>query len=129
MDEVKKVKLTRGFTDPEQSKLVLELGIPADSADGFYDNGDLECGYLYVYPIPDEKRYSDYRDQDNTPCWSVNRLFDIIKAYSSHGGNGYIWFDISENSYSKTLVESCIHQIEHDIRIGEIKIENLVFDF
>ena len=73
--------LQSNFTTPEQSKRLLELGVPADSAD---------CYYQYL------KRYNEFAGpivfagNDNftinqnsfpndeiIPCWSVGRLMEI----------------------------------------------------
>lgn len=79
-------KLQNNFTTPEQSKRLLEVGVPADSADMLWDG----C----VYPtdgweFDDFPTYSDkpfsyyqslYRQEDVAhilPCWSVGRLMAI----------------------------------------------------
>lgn len=80
--------LQSNFTTPEQSKRLLELGVPADSAD---------C-YMLVYAPEYEgiprpfflfpKTYEYIKDfnaryGDKTmPCWSVGRLIEIIKICS-----------------------------------------------
>ena len=79
-------KLQNNYTTPEQSKRLLELGVPAGSADMLWDG----C----VYPtdgweFEDFPTYSDkpfsyyqslYRQEDVVhilPCWSVGRLMEI----------------------------------------------------
>lgn len=58
--------LQNNFTTPEQSKRLLELGVPADSADCFFtDSGKMEIkntAFDILY----------------TPCWSVGRLMEIF---------------------------------------------------
>ena len=77
-------KLQNDFTTPEQSKRLLELGVPADSA-----NFACDCNL-----ISGEKHYSLFALEDMTfleykhrwenpctyiiPCWSVGRLIEII---------------------------------------------------
>ena len=75
-------KLQNDFTTPEQSKRLLELGVPADSAN-----------YVYVY-YEDENSLRMILQQDITyavysesvkllpnrktaPCWSAGRLMEI----------------------------------------------------
>ena len=61
------------FTTPEQSKRLLELGVPADSANCFYDHykkleirtyGQLDSGFF--------ETYSKF-----ILCWSVGQLIEI----------------------------------------------------
>lgn len=83
-------KLQNNFTTPEQSKRLLELGVPADSADCFYSH------YIKTYAHSEyteilwhrprfitEGNIPNYsaRLMDGTqtylPCWSVGRLMEI----------------------------------------------------
>ena len=61
-------KLQRNFTTPEQSKRLLELGVPADSADMYYTRTN---------PIPKVYIEGTTRHAYHTPCWSVGRLIEI----------------------------------------------------
>ncbi len=69
--------LQNNYTTPEQSKRLLELGVPKDSAD---------CFYLREHPdrlciLNDGKTLSELRLQlymaHAMPCWSVGRLMEI----------------------------------------------------
>ena len=82
-------KLQNNFTTPEQSKRLLELGLPADSADMLWDGTyDLENGWEFEdYPTYSDKKYSYYqglyREEDVVnilPCWSVGRLMEIFQV-------------------------------------------------
>lgn len=75
-------KLQNNFTTPEQSKRLLELGVPADSADCYLNgdsviilngktfqenyNEDLDLARLHLIEYP-----------HYLPCWSVGRLMEI----------------------------------------------------
>ena len=70
--------LQNNFTTPEQSKRLLELGVPEDSAD-FVRFKD------YSYPEILRTKYSEYiehltftEQKEYTPCWSFGRLIEII---------------------------------------------------
>lgn len=79
--------LQNNFTTPEQSKRLLELGLPADSADcALEDNG----GIIEIIPLLDKKlsafqkemnRFEEENDYPRfvtyIPCWSVGRLIEI----------------------------------------------------
>lgn len=85
--------LQSNFTTPKQSKRLLELGVPADSADGILRH------YAWADDILDEKywespmvvdsrstisitelldRVIDDEYDKALPCWSVGRLMEII---------------------------------------------------
>lgn len=71
--------LQNNYTTPEQSKRLLELGVPADSADCYWDkyrilpyflfNGDTFQDLLDAYEPEDRNEF--------LPCWSVGRLMEI----------------------------------------------------
>lgn len=68
------MKLYNNFTTKEQSKRLLELGLPIDSADCFFDGWE-----KLVYR---DERYNDSNffetHPECVPCWSVGRLLEII---------------------------------------------------
>lgn len=74
-------KLQNNFTTPEQSNRLLELGVPAKSADCFWSNP--VGSKMYASPIVRNKlsyRCKDWFKKNNyfyTPCWSVGRLIEI----------------------------------------------------
>ena len=74
-------KLQNNFTTPEQSKRLLELGVPADSAD-FYSCLGFE-NLIWIRNTKNELR-EDFFDalinlkSANIPIWSVGRLMEII---------------------------------------------------
>ena len=79
--------LQNNFTSPEQSKRLLELGLPADSADMLWDGiMDINDGWEFEdYPTYTGKPFSYYQllyRQEETmfilPCWSVGRLMEIF---------------------------------------------------
>ena len=67
-------QLQNNFTTPEQSKRLLELGVPADSADCYYENvarKEIRQG---------KEKDNDFFTSNRTkylPCWSVGRLIEI----------------------------------------------------
>ena len=62
--------LQNNYTTPEQSKRLLELGVPADSADCYYNDHDI----LFIAEGVISKFPMTYA---YTPCWSVGRLMEI----------------------------------------------------
>ena len=73
--------LQNNFTTPEQSKRLLELGLPADSADCYHDlslnrRGMLAINGVYSLDVPYNHFFSDGK-HCYLPCWSVGRLIEI----------------------------------------------------
>lgn len=73
--------LQKNYTTPEQSKRLLELGLPSDSADCYYDQyqilnfrTELDYGYDFF-----ELNFRFI------PCWSVGRLIEIYHICVSPG--------------------------------------------
>ena len=60
-------QLQKNFTTVEQSKRLLEMGIPADSADMFRIREDT---------LPIVK--AGYESNVEFPCWSIGRLMEIF---------------------------------------------------
>lgn len=74
-------KLQNNFTTPEQSKRLLELGVPENSADCYNTT-------KHIGKIPEGKTYKNiwqmsvWRKKNDShiemyPCWSVGRLMEI----------------------------------------------------
>lgn len=68
-------KLQNNFTTPEQSKRLLELGVPADSADLYYqDYGSIPM-VVWTETQPQNLIRGILK-----PCWSVGRLIEIYNT-------------------------------------------------
>ena len=115
-------KLQNNFTTPEQSKRLLELGVPADSADLYFpsfENGDksqphllYEWSYSKRVPIGYEKLY--------LPCWSVGRLIEI---YAIASDADFIEFDVYANS--PCVLRELLERFENNIdKLDFLKLED-----
>lgn len=109
-------KLKNNFTTPEQSKGLLELGVPAWTADCYYK--------MNLYSFKTEMCFTK---EDNllyhyTPCWSVGRLIDIHRVSTTLPDEEYLfpfWKDQEDN------VEWAIRVLESGIRTGNIDFSKL----
>lgn len=96
-------KLQNNFTTPEQSKRLLELGVPADSADCvahivdnsidlhkyFFLKGDARISvinqrhtYTKATTLEDNEVWLD----EPYPCWSIGRLIEIYEIVVENAG-------------------------------------------
>lgn len=83
--------LQNNYTTPEQSKRLLALGVPADSADCYYyDWAWYEGGDLYGRAIQNcldfgKENQNSIRKFQIFPCWSVGRLIEIFHICDKPG--------------------------------------------
>ena len=112
-------KLQNNFTTPEQSKRLLELGLPADSAD-CYHNRIAEKPFILSMPYS----YSNWDDKDNPPlpCWSVGRLMEIMKICAKPKEQATM---VEEMLYCDDLAELLVYMIEENKQVIEFsKLED-----
>lgn len=76
------VKLKNNFTTTEQSKRLLEFGVPEDSADCYLLRTHTK-GDTFIVEVLHDELYSKKDKFTNLleylPCWSVGRLMEICK--------------------------------------------------
>ena len=102
-------ELQNNFTTPEQSKQLLELGVPADSADLYYqDYGSIP---MVVWTLTQPR---DLRRGILKPCWSVGRLIEI-----------YIIARGLDTAYLP--IEHGEDMVKYLIRLYEEKVKDLKF--
>lgn len=105
-------KLQNNFTTPEQVKRLLELGVPADSADMYYKHT-----MLAPYLFSDGVSFSIYsKVEDIIPCWSVGRLIEIYELCS---GKKY-------ERKSARLVRECNVSVMKELTIIEDVIGDII---
>lgn len=105
-------KLQSSFTTPNQSKRLLELGVPKNSANLYYNKfGALEA-------IPEYRNFNEFCDASDTPCWSVGRLMEIILL--CHVGRilGVMY-------HGKCVIDELIIEIEKRKEVNEIDFSKL----
>lgn len=109
-------KLQNNFTTPEQSKRLLELGVPANSADCYMLNNQMTHGWDmndYELYVDDYSRYDPfyYGDDSILPCWSVGRLMEIYKIVGEEAGQ------CISCSTNQSQVESLVQLYEENIEL------------
>jgi len=121
--------LQNNYTSPEQSKRLLELGVPADSADMLYfaienSKENYDRGIFYETPAVLRGNNIFHEPTTNTfPCWSVGRLIEITTICRE-------WFDDQKyHSYifQKDIspIEKVIYKIEIAARMNQIDFSKL----
>ena len=70
-------KLQNNVTTPEQSKILLELGLPADSSDCCLRRILTDGGYCEKWRV-DVFDFIGQIHDDYLPCWSAGRLIEIF---------------------------------------------------
>lgn len=114
-------KLQKNYTTPEQSKRLLELGLPADSADlGIVE--DIMHGDVEILRVPYSQWCKGY-ENISTPCWSVGRLIEISLIC---GIGDKVPNELYINKYSlvDSLVGNIISRLE---RVADLSINDIDF--
>lgn len=117
-----KKKLQRDFTTQEQSLRLLELGVPADSANCTLKKRIEDGGYSVCWISYIEDFIGPVKVDSILPCWSVGRLIEIDRICSTLPEEQYMfpfWYDIQDN------VEWAIRVLESGIRTGNIDFSKL----
>ena len=118
-------QLQNDFTTPEQSKRLLELGVPADSADMAAFTFFRQYNYK-VLKHPYNIFIRDYVPYDlvkfYTPCWSVGRLFEIGRICTKIDPKHWwftFWYEMQDNT------EWAIKVLESSVRAENIDFSKL----
>lgn len=113
-----RMNLQNNFTTPEQSKRLLELGVPADSADCLLDNEWLEIDEDDVPSVIHKThKFTDYDQQNYTPCWSVGRLIEIMKICNHPDDVDEVFCELAYSK--KNIVELIVRLMEENKEITE----------
>jgi hypothetical protein len=117
-------QLQNNFTATEQSKRLLELGVPADSADCYYLREHDDKVYLFQNQKESDNCISKIRLRIGLghamPCWSVGRLIEILEITL-----GTPWSDHEELGKS-TLLERVLRDFEDVVKYKEIFKDNRI---
>lgn len=127
--------MKNNFTSLEQSKRLIELGVPVDSADcvGYIvDKSDIfneyfQKGETRITAINPRHTYTQVTTlkcgevwlDEPFPCWSVGRLIDII---NNSNKLGYLVLYSSD-----ILIEKLIKVIENHSKFNEIDFSKLEY--
>lgn len=125
------IELKPLFTTQEQSKTLLELGMPRDSADFKYAPQRTFNSYYLADPadgLDDSKVFypttprfkGDGVEEWDIPCWSIGRLFQILSICYDHPRCTYV-LDMS----MFPDMESMIGDIEFNVKNGMVDFSKL----
>ena len=120
-------QLQNNFTTPEQSKRLLELGVPADSAD--------MAVYIFFEPYnykllkhPFSIFIRDYVPDDLVefyiPCWSVGRLIEICTRCSTLEQRQVLFFCNGDDDYYD-FMSYIINVLETEIMTNHMDFSKL----
>lgn len=112
-------QLQSNFTTPEQSKRLLELGVPEWTADLRYricKANDSIIGNPY---ITKGKKYIGSHFNYSLPCWSVGRLIEILEIVVDA-----LWSDYKVLDKS-TLIERVLKDFEKLVKHKKMDFSKL----
>lgn len=109
--------MNSNFTTSEQSKKLLELGLPADSADCYYSST-----FHNIIVLNDVNKKEFFRAIP--PVWSVGRLIEIAILCTQHyTGSDVIQFQ--RNSIEYGLIECLIALLQISKDDGDLDFSKL----
>lgn len=111
------MKLQNNFTTTEQSKRLLELGVPEWTADCFYK--------LDLYSFKTEMCFTkeDSLLHHYTPCWSAGRLIEIMKICNHPDDVDQVFCELAYSE--KNLLELIVRLMEENKEITDFsKLED-----
>lgn len=111
-------KLEKGFTSPDESKKLLDMGLPYDSADFYYHKAAMDKGLTRIYSCGDET-YSKQVEiafkyeiaPDMLPSWSVGRLIEIFELCYTDRLEEHVWYN--HPGKGNTIVERVLWDFEN----------------
>ena len=118
--------LQNNFTTPLQSICMLNIGVPADSADLYYDKNEFEIyGIIHPYILPYNRKFSNYNDAFYIPCWSVGRLIEIFDICYSGTDVNAKWENYNALHKYKTYMNYIIYLFETNYMRGNFDFSKL----
>lgn len=118
-DKVNLNRLNLDYTTPEQSKRLIELGIPIESANiVYYHTPD---SWHDPYLITEKKQIENLKSGKGLPCWSAGRLIEILEIIL-----GSPWGDKQLLGEQGTLLERVLSDFEDIVKYKEIFNDNRI---
>jgi hypothetical protein len=131
--------MKNNFTTFEQSKRLIELGVPVDSADcvgyivdksidicnEYFQKGETRITAInprHTYTQVTTLKCGEVWIDEPFPCWSVGGLIELHRACTTLPEEQYMfpfWYDTQDN------VEWAIRVLESGIRTGNINFSKL----
>lgn len=116
-EEINK-EANKDYTTPEQSKRLLALGVPANSANMYYY--DFGTGFIYTPDLLDGME--DFDDPRYLPCWTTGRLMWIINKCVPKSYNRFLIF-------TNMNLHKIADFIEMNLITYEVLVQQKMIDF
>ena len=108
------------YTSQEQSRKLIELGVPSYTADFKFAMKQSDGKVVYsLEPVTNENSLNN----DDIPCWTIGRLFQILALCYDHTRCAYM-IDIS-NFRDLNMDDVITNDFEFNIKDGMIDLTKL----
>lgn len=106
----------KNYTTKEQSKRLIELGVPENSADCYYTEESNTPNW-----IEEGKKYSEINISDNlTPCWSIGQIINVLsESYKLHSSFSYV-YDLG----NRFTCDEWVKEVEFRIEDNTLNFKN-----
>lgn len=118
-------RLQNCFTTPEQSKRLLVLGLPIDSADCYCT---WKLDRTIKINVLDNETYSELLEhisQFTVPCWSASRLMEIFDICYSEKNANEKWENHNTLHKGQTYVDYILYVFEHNYMLCKFDFSKL----
>ena len=121
------------FTTPEQAQKLMAFGLPANSADCFWNKTNEEGAKQHRAPMVRSLHSYRYKDFFKTngyfyiPCWSVARLIEIDMICDIKERRGGRALAVDSYGFLKgfNIIDWCVNEIIGRIEDGEYDLSRL----
>ncbi len=114
-------QLQNEYTTPEQSKRLMELGLPRWSADEYRDQKGNRHSLEGILDV--ELFFQNF--PDNLPCWSVGRLMEIFDMCYSEKDISEKWENHNALYKGQTYMDYIMYVYEHNYMFGNLNFSKL----
>ena len=119
------MKLQHNYTTVEQSKRLIDAGLPAETADCCLERVEGTESDRMVTVTEWEENYDFYKEEDMFPCWSLGRLIEMIIYLLEKIPSNPLFLKLE---YTSNMVEDTVKWFERNKDFGGIDYKLLLPD-
>ena len=119
------MKLQHNYTTVEQSKRLIDAGLPAETADCCLERVEGTESDRMVTVTEWEENYDFYKEEDLFPCWSLGRLIELCTYLLEKIPSNPLFLKLE---YTRNMVEDIVKWFERHKDFGGMNYKLLLPD-
>ena len=118
------MKLQHNYTTVEQSKRLIDAGLPAETADCCLERVEGTESDRMVTVTEWEENYDFYKEEDMFPCWSLGRLIEMMSYLNEQNCKRMNEYYPVKMEYTANIVEDFVRWFERhkDTKVLDYKL-------